>query len=79
VLYCCAIQLNSFFLIGVLFICDMNEPLFQKSLQDLIKGIRNNKRDPSSFVSQAILDIKNELKSVDNFTKAEAVQTPFDF
>jgi AP-3 complex subunit delta-1 len=47
--------------------------IFQKTLQDLIKGIRSQKRDPASFVSQAILEIKNELKSVDPFTKTEAV------
>lgn len=51
----------------------MTDPIFQKTLQDLIKGIRANKKDPSSFISQCIADIKQELKSNDNFIKSEAV------
>ena len=51
----------------------MADPIFQKTLQDLIKGIRANKKDPSAFISQSIADIKLELKSNDNFVKAEAV------
>lgn len=48
--------------------------IFQKSLQDLVKGIRSNKRDSTSFISQAIAEIKTELKSVDQYVKAEAVR-----
>eukprot|EP01035_Chromulina_nebulosa_P016833 gene16833-22318_t len=51
-----------------------SDPLFQKSLQDLVKGIRSNKKDPSSYISQAIAEIKNELKSTEAFTKTEAVR-----
>jgi AP-3 complex subunit delta-1 len=51
----------------------MHDPIFQRTLQDLIKGIRNHKRDPSGFISQAIVDIKNELKAIDTYVKAEAV------
>lgn len=47
--------------------------LFQKTLQDLIKGIRSHRKDPSAFVSKAIADIKDELRSNDPFLKAEAV------
>lgn len=49
------------------------DSLFQKTLQDLVKGIRSNKKDPSSYISQAIAEIKSELKSVDPFLKSEAV------
>lgn len=51
------------------------EALFQKSLQDLIKGIRQQKKDGSTFMSQAIVDIKKELKSNDPYIKAEAVSS----
>lgn len=51
------------------------DPIFQKTLQDLVKGIRSHKKDPnvSTYISQAIVDIKNELKSTDPYIKAEAV------
>eukprot|EP00981_Chlorochromonas_danica_P013206 scaffold5974_cov158-Ochromonas_danica.AAC.7 len=51
----------------------MSDPIFQRTLQDLVKGIRSHKKDTSSFISQAIVDIKNELKSTDPFIKAEAM------
>ena len=51
--------------------------MFEKSLQDLVKGIRANKRDPSAFISGAIAEIKVELKSVDPFIKAQAVRANF--
>ena len=47
--------------------------IFQKNLQDLVKGIRNHKRDLSLYISQAVAEIKTELKSTDLFSKAEAV------
>jgi len=43
------------------------------SLQDLVKGIRAQKRDASLFISQSIAEIKTELRSTDPFVKAEAV------
>mmetsp|Transcript_6953 Transcript_6953/g.15124 ORF Transcript_6953/g.15124 Transcript_6953/m.15124 type:complete len:167 (-) Transcript_6953:990-1490(-) len=52
----------------------MEDPLFQASLQDLIKGIRLSKKDPSAYISKAILAIKRELRSTDAFLKAEAVR-----
>lgn len=53
----------------------MADPLlFQKSLQDLIKGIRSHKKDPSAFISKAIAEIKDELRSSDPYLKAEAVR-----
>ncbi|CAM9191853.1 unnamed protein product, partial [Chrysoparadoxa australica] len=48
--------------------------MFEKSLQDLVKGIRTHKRDPSAFISQAIAEIKGELKSQDPFVKAQAIR-----
>lgn len=48
--------------------------MFQKNLQDLVKGIRSQKKDASAFISQAIAEIKLELKSTDPFVKAEAVR-----
>ena len=51
----------------------MSDPIFQGTLQDMIKGIRSNKKDPSSFISKEIADIKTELRSTDPFLKAEAV------
>lgn len=39
----------------------------------MIKGIRSHKKDPSSYVSKEIVDIKSELRSTDPFLKAEAV------
>eukprot|EP01038_Epipyxis_sp_PR26KG_P013128 gene13128-17595_t len=52
----------------------MSDPIFQKGLQDLIKGIRANKRDLSPYISQSIAEIKQELRSTDSFIKAEAVR-----
>lgn len=52
----------------------MADPIFQRSLQDLIKGIRTHKKDPSAFISQTIAEIKTELRSTDPFLKAEAVR-----
>lgn len=52
----------------------MSDPIFQGTLQDMIKGIRSNKKDPSSFISKEIADIKTELRSTDPFLKAEAVR-----
>jgi AP-3 complex subunit delta-1 len=51
----------------------MTELLYQKSLQDLVKGIRANKKDPSAFISLTIAEIKQELKSPDPRVKAQAV------
>ncbi|KAG5186742.1 Clathrin/coatomer adaptor, adaptin-like protein [Tribonema minus] len=48
--------------------------MFEKTLQDLVKGIRAHKRDPSAFISQSIAEIKLELRSVDPFIKAQAVR-----
>jgi AP-3 complex subunit delta-1 len=51
----------------------MSDPLFQSSLQDLVKGIRSHKKDLTVFISQQIAEIKNELRTTDVYIKAEAV------
>lgn len=47
--------------------------MFEKTLQDVVKGIRANKRDPSDYISATIAEIKVELRSSDAFVKAQAV------
>ena len=47
---------------------------FQKSLTDLVRGIRNNKANEASYVSNCIAEIKQELKSDDKKAKMIAVQ-----
>jgi len=56
-----------------------SEILFQNGLQDLIKGIRANKKDTSVFISKSVVEIKNELKSSDPYIKAEAVSYLYYF
>ena len=48
--------------------------MFRKSLQDLVRGIRSNKKDPQEFLQKALADIKQELASRDVSVKATAVQ-----
>jgi hypothetical protein len=55
----------------------MSGSIFQATLSDLIKGIRANRKDPSSYISKSIADIKVELRSTDPFMKAEAVRHCF--
>ena len=52
----------------------MTQVLFQKSLQDLIKGIRANKHNPSEFISQAIVEIKKESQSQEPDIKSQAIR-----
>lgn len=49
--------------------------MFEKTLQDLVKGIRSHKRDPSAFISQSIQEIKQELRSTDPFVKGQVGST----
>uniref|UniRef100_M4B8K3 AP-3 complex subunit delta n=1 Tax=Hyaloperonospora arabidopsidis (strain Emoy2) TaxID=559515 RepID=M4B8K3_HYAAE len=48
--------------------------MFEKNLQDLVKGIRSTKGDVTNYVSQALQEIKTELRSTDPFIKAQAVR-----
>jgi len=47
---------------------------FSKSLQDVVKGIRANKRDPKAYISSVIADCKKELRDADPFVKANAIR-----
>eukprot|EP00596_Hydrurales_sp_CCMP1899_P000436 CAMPEP_0119039688 /NCGR_PEP_ID=MMETSP1177-20130426/9301_1 /TAXON_ID=2985 /ORGANISM="Ochromonas sp, Strain CCMP1899" /LENGTH=993 /DNA_ID=CAMNT_0007003873 /DNA_START=91 /DNA_END=3072 /DNA_ORIENTATION=+ len=51
-----------------------NDPIFQRGLQDLIKGIRSHKKDSSAFISESMAKIKIELRSTDPFLKTEAIR-----
>jgi hypothetical protein len=48
--------------------------MFEKSLQDLVKGIRNTKGDTTQYIAKAIAEIKDEVKSRDVTVKAQALQ-----
>ena len=48
--------------------------IFQNTLQDLVKGIRSHKKDLTQYISLQIVEIKNELKSMDIFIKYEAIR-----
>lgn len=48
--------------------------MFEKNLQDLVKGIRSTKGDVNVYISQCMQEIKNELKSTDQFVKAQAIR-----
>lgn len=48
--------------------------MFEKNLQDLVKGIRSTKGDVNVFISQMMQEIKTELKSTDQFVKAQAIR-----
>lgn len=47
--------------------------MFEKSLTDLVRGIRNNKKNEAKYISQCIQEIKEELKQ-DMQKKTVAVQ-----
>ena len=55
----------------------ISEAVLQKSLQDLIKGIRSSRDQHSEYVSKAIADCKVELRNTDPDIKAEAVSDLF--
>ena len=47
--------------------------MWERTLQDLIRGLRSNKKDEAKFISQAIDEIRQEVKSKDMELKAGAV------
>ena len=47
--------------------------MWERTLQDLIRGLRTNKKDETKFISQAIDEIRQEVKSKDMELKAGAV------
>jgi AP-3 complex subunit delta len=47
--------------------------MFEKTLTDIVKGIRASKRDTALFISQCIAEIKQEINSTDLYVKANAL------
>lgn len=50
-----------------------NGVLFQESLQDLVKGIRANRRNEDEYVRKRVADIGEECRTPDMYKKAVAV------
>jgi AP-3 complex subunit delta-1 len=48
--------------------------MFEKTLSDIVKGIRASKRDTALYISQCIAEIKIEINSSDMFVKSNALQ-----
>ncbi|GAX12525.1 AP-3 complex subunit delta [Fistulifera solaris] len=48
--------------------------MFEKTLTDVVKGIRASKRDTALYISQCIAEIKSEINSSDMHVKANALQ-----
>src|SRR4051794_10763759 len=48
--------------------------LMQKTLSDMVRGIRSHKKDEAQYISQCIQEIKDELKSPKMEIKTVAVQ-----
>ena len=48
--------------------------MFEKTLSDIVKGIRASKRDTGLYISACIAEIKTELNSTDLYVKANALQ-----
>ena len=48
--------------------------MFEKTLADVVKGIRACKRDTALYISQCIAEIKTEINSSDMHVKANALQ-----
>lgn len=47
--------------------------MWERTLQDLIRGLRANKKDESKFIAKAVDEIRQEIKSEDMELKAGAV------
>jgi AP-3 complex subunit delta len=48
--------------------------IFQKTLNDLVKGIRSHKNNPAEYISQMIMECKQELHTTDPYLKSEAIR-----
>jgi len=48
--------------------------MFEKTLTDVVTGIRASKRDTPKYISQCIAEIKKEIHSSDMHVKANALQ-----
>jgi AP-3 complex subunit delta len=47
--------------------------MFEKNLNELIKGIRAHKGSEQKYIDSAISDCRKEIKSKDADTKAQAI------
>ena len=47
--------------------------MWERTLQDLIRGLRANKKDEAKFIAQAMEEIRKEIKTKDMELKASAV------
>lgn len=47
--------------------------MWERTLKDLIRGLRANKKDEAKFINQAVDEIRQEIKSKDMELKAGAV------
>lgn len=47
--------------------------MWERTLQDLIRGLRANKQDEAKFIGTAIEEIRQEIKNKDMELKAAAV------
>jgi len=47
--------------------------LFQKSLADLVRGIRTNKKNESTYIASCLAEIKEEVRANDAQKKMVAV------
>jgi len=47
--------------------------MWERTLQDLIRGLRANKKDESKFIAQAVDEIRREIKNDDMELKTGAV------
>lgn len=47
--------------------------MWERTLQDLIRGLRANKKDESKFIAKAVDEIRKEIKGDDMELKAGAV------
>lgn len=47
--------------------------MWERTLQDLVRGLRANKKDEAKFIAKAVDEIRQEIKSDDMELKAGAV------
>jgi AP-3 complex subunit delta-1 len=47
--------------------------MWERTLQDLIRGLRANKQDESTFINRAVDEIREEIKNKDMELKAGAI------
>ena len=67
-------SINGFRMSGASTMTSVGGMFGQKSLTDIVKGIRATKRDTALFISACIAEIKTEISSTDPQVKATALQ-----